>query len=271
MSIDEINLSEIQIKDRARVVDPNWVEMLAGLIAEQGLIHPIRLWKDGDGVVWLVAGMHRMEAHKLLQRDTVPYTFSLAKTWDDARLEEVLENLGRNELTALDRAQHLFELKRVYEKLYPEAKNGGDRKSDAAKENQNEIISFRSDAAQKIGLSERSIELAVKLWKGLSKNTRTSVQGTSLANHQAGLFALASVGAKMQAKILDVVYDENLAPKSVPDAIEYIENGKLKTSEQRQIASALKSFKKMPDTVFGMVMASQRERVLKWAKEQGEI
>ncbi|MEE9314376.1 MAG: hypothetical protein V3V02_06985, partial [Rhizobiaceae bacterium] len=97
------------------------------------------------------------------------------------------------------------------------------------------------------------------------------VVGTWLANHQAGLMTLASVGTKMQDKILDVLFNDELPPKSVTDALEYIEKGKLATSEQRKIAGALKSFKTMPDTVFNMVMSSQRERVVAWAKEQGVL
>ena len=125
----EVPLSEIDIPaDRARDLDPAWAEALAGMIAERGLINPITV-RIVDGRKRLVTGLHRHAAFVLLKREAIPVRISAAASDDEARLEEVMENLGRNELKALDRCHHLYELKQVYEALYPEAKHGGDRKS----------------------------------------------------------------------------------------------------------------------------------------------
>jgi len=56
--------------------------------------------------------------------------WSQATTLADAKILEISENIGRRELSALDRAQHLFDLKEAYEVLHPETKKGwGSRQS----------------------------------------------------------------------------------------------------------------------------------------------
>ena len=75
----------------------------------------------------LVAGLHRLRAFGILARGSIPVRISGATTDDEARLAEVMENLGRQDLIALDRCQHLWERKAIWLKLYPQAKAGGAR------------------------------------------------------------------------------------------------------------------------------------------------
>lgn len=269
-----VNISDIAVpEDRARGLDPDWAKALAGMFEDHGhkTAIEVRLADDEKGYV-LVAGLHRLEAAKICGWDAINATLIEAQTDNAAaefKLHEVIENIGRQELTILDRAHHLYAFDRAMKKLHPQLKKGGNSSVAASDEDRSEIFALRSDIAEKAGLSQRSIQMAVKLWNDLSKPTRERVQGTWLADHQAGLMSLAAETPKTQAKILDILFDEGLPPKSVGDALEWIENGKLKDSEQKAIAGALKSFEKMPDPVFHMVMSSQRERVIAWAKEQG--
>jgi hypothetical protein len=55
-------------------------------------------------------------------------------------------------MNALDRAQHLSDLKDAYEEWYPEAKRGGDVKSKETRKNLNGIIPLSSDVAGTIGI-----------------------------------------------------------------------------------------------------------------------
>ena len=154
-------------EDRSRDLDPDWAETLAALIKERGLLHPIRLRNGPDGSFILVAGLHRLEAHKINGSERIRYELSSAQSDDEGRMEEVLENLGRNELNALDRCHHLYDLKQVYERMYPQAKHGAASpkaqslrlSEDAAEETQ--VFGFAKTPAARVGLSKRSIELGL--------------------------------------------------------------------------------------------------------------
>lgn len=241
-------LSWIDIpEDRARAFDPDEAAALASLIAATGLQHPIRVRTIGNRYC-LVSGLRRLEAVRLLGWTTIPLTVSTAATDDEARLEEVMENLARAELKKLDRCQHLYELKRVYERLHPEAKNGANG-GVGGKRNENEIFAFSLDVAEKIGLSRRSIELAVKIWSELTPDSRARAVGTWLADHQAGLKQLSEQTPGDQAKILDLLFADPPRATNVPDALTIITNGRVKTHVEKKIEAINENLKKLPGAV----------------------
>lgn len=157
-----------------------------------------------------------------------------------ARLSEIMENLMRNRLTALERARSLFEIDRIYKTAHPELKHGGDRKSGAARANQAAIFAVRSEVLDKVGLSERSFRHAIAIWKGLSPASRSAARGTWLADHQAQLQQLAAIKAKRQADVLSILFpgeDATPAASTVADALELIENGRLPGHLEKKFAS----------------------------------
>ena len=219
MNILELPLASIEVgNDRARDLDPAWVEGLAGSIKAQGLFQPIRVRTHDEGYR-LVLGYHRLEAFRLLGRDTIPATLTDAGD-DDAKLEEVMENLARHELIALDRCHHLYELKQVWERMYPHTKNGGDpakkaavarSQSLASGEDTPEVFGFARAAADKIGLSASTIKAAVKIWSGLAPQTRQRLRGTDLARKQTELKALSEIPTpRKQGEVLDAIQNEDL-------------------------------------------------------------
>ncbi len=271
-----IPISSIIIpEDRARSLDPVWAKALGQMFLEHGNKVEIEVRPgDNKGEYILIAGLHRLEGAKSIDWTEMTVKVLVVESDQAAahyRIHEVMENIGRRDLNVLDRAHHLFELKKAYETAHPETKKGGDRKSKEAQENQNEIFSFSQDTAKKLGVSSRSIELAVKLWKDLSVATRQAVDGTWLADHQAGLQSLASTSAAMQAKILKIVMDPEQKIASISDAIEFIEQGRLATSQEKKVGAVISSFKKLDDDTFDRVMASQLERVRAWFNERGEV
>ncbi|PHR92517.1 MAG: chromosome partitioning protein ParB [Blastopirellula sp.] len=259
-------------EDRARNLDQDWVEALAAMFLDHGNKTAIEVRADGEGYV-LVSGLHRLHAALSLKWEELTVKLVEASTDNEAaeyKLHEVIENIGRRELTILDRAHHLFEFDRVMKELHPELKNGGNTSIVATEANRTAIFAIRSDIAETVGLSDRSIRMAVQLWKALSKPTREKVDGTWLANHQAGLMGIAAHGAKMQTKILDVLFDENSNPKSVADALEFIENGRLVTSAERKIGGLIKSFSKLDDTGFDRILSLNKDRVQAWFDRQAK-
>jgi ParB family chromosome partitioning protein len=266
-------LSIIVPADRARSLDADWANVLARMFADHGNKTAIEVRKDenGEGYV-LVSGLHRLEAAKIAgwnEMEVKLIEASNDKSAVEYRLHEVIENIGRRELTILDRAHHLFEFQKAYEALHPELKKGGNKQTELSQDDRTAILALRQDVAEKAGLSDRSIQRAIQLWKALSKATRERVDGTWLADHQAGLMGLAAVGAKQQAKILDIIDDPENGVKSVADAFTFVEQGRLATSAERRIGGLRDKLTKLDDTTFDHLMDLNADRVEAWLQRRG--
>lgn len=274
----DIRISDIVVPEgRARELDLVWVEALAQIIDAQGLTNPITL-REVDSKLVLVSGHHRLAAVRHVGHETILARLSSATSNDQARLEEVMENLARNELSALDRCHHLYELKQVYERLHPQTKNGGDRKNnnlDTRTQNLRsdrdnpQIFAFAEDTANKVGLSRRTIEMAIAIWKGLSVASRQRVTGTWLADHQSSLQSLAKLTHALQEKVLTEVLDKGAA--SVGDALVIIEAGRLPSFDEKRLRSLNKKIAKLNDDDLDAVLTAQADRVLAWARRTGRI
>ena len=275
--IKHISLSDIAIpEDRARPYDPLKARALAGSIAKQGLFHPITV-RPVDEAYELVLGLHRYRAAEMNKAPTIEAHVSELSD-DAARLAEVMENLARAELIALDRCQHLYELKVVYERMYPEAKHGGDRKSEKIKRqglpldpNAPEIFGFAQHVAERIGLSQRTIRLAVAIWQGLSKETRPRLYGTDIARKQTELKALSELSAKRQGKVLDLIFDEASDVGNVAGGLAALEGGIKPSAAERRVAKLREGLKSVSDEAFDQLIGEQADRVIASLKRMGRL
>ena len=201
------DISGIDTTNRLRPVDPDRVEALAASFSEIGQQQPVvvRPMTGGANGLILVAGAHRVAAAKRLGWTEI------AAIWLDldeasARLVEIDENLIRNELSEIDRALSLTERKRIYEALYPQTAHGKAKKPKKMDEkgkvaNLATFASFSKDAAQRTGLSDRTIRRAVELAGALSPDAIALIRGTQLADNQSQLKALASLEPVDQIRV----------------------------------------------------------------------
>lgn len=280
-SIIDVPLTAITLApDRARAIDTVWAEGLARIIAAQGLRQPISVRAKGDGYE-LVFGAHRLEAFRVLGRETIPAILSDAADDDAAKFEEVMENLARQDLIALDRCHHLYDLKQVYERLFPEAKHGAKtgkgnqhvpakRQSLPLSTDAKEILGFAKATADAIGLSERAIRLAVNIWVNLTPATRTRLVGTDLATKQTELVALADLAPAKQGMVLDLILGESPA-KNVAQALAIIDGGLSLTDVEKQVAAASKVFARINDAVLDAVLDVHEDRIIASLKRRGRI
>lgn len=283
IEIDAIRVPE----DRARAFDRDGAAALAGLIEAQGLLHPItvRLHFTSTAerpVYVLVAGLHRMRGFELLGRTVIPARVVAERSSDEARLDEVLENLGRNELTALDRAQHLYELKVVWERMHPEAKHGGDRGNQytggkvqslhfGEDGKPADVFGFTSAVAEKIGLSRRSIFAAVKIWTGLTPDSRRRLAGTKTASNQSEIKLLSEQSAARQERIVDMLLSDPPVAAGVADALVLIERGARPDIFEKRYTAAHKVLADLDDATFERVILAHEARVIASLQRQGKI
>lgn len=272
----EIPLASIEVgDDRARDLDPAWAEALSVLIAAQGQIQPIIVRWVGDRYR-LIAGLHRLEGARLLARDTIPARLSAATSDDEARLEEVMENLGRYDLNALDRCHHLYELRQIWLRKHPNFANGGGKqgggKSFPTAPDAPEVFGFATTVAEQVGLSKRVINIAVSIWSGLSPASRRRLSGTALATKQTELKALSDESPARQEKILDLIFgQDHPAIENVASALAFLERGIEVSPVEKQFRVVDTAFGKLSDAAIDMVMANHADRVVASLKRLGRI
>ncbi len=155
----------------------------------------------------------------------------------EAKLIEIDENLMRRELSPLDRAVFLMARKEVHEEMYPDTKNGGDKKSVDFKD-KNQIAKlanrFSKAAAEKTGLSERSIQRAVSIVSRLSPDVIELVRDTGLAESGKELEALAKKEPAAQRAILNVIADGNATKVSQAEVLLSMKSSMAPVSEEEK-------------------------------------
>lgn len=268
----QIAAYQIEVAERIRVVDQDWVEGLAVSIEVNGLMSPILVAqpKKGRSTYALIAGAHRLAAVKLLGWTEVP-ALVFAGSALEARLREIDENLIRRELSPLDRAAHLAERKRIYEELAPATKHGGDRRSDQVANLATWSERFTADAARKLGVSERDVQRAVARYTKIAPDVRETISRTWLAHKGAELDALARLSPDAQRTAISFLLSENEdRPRTVSAADERARGWVPSTPNAEDVAFAalVKAWQKAPKrarTRFidqlvadGEILASQR-------------
>lgn len=227
MNVIEIPISDIYTGPRLRGVDRAWVSLLAASFKEQGQRQPIEVRKlkvteameCGGKHYALIAGAHRMEG---LEEAGIEKAFAVVKTANQiqAKLLEIDENLCRRELSPLDRATFLAERKEVYEQLHPETKHGGDRVSEQS-EARFGLVSFTQETAEKLGLTARSIEIAVARYRLIAPDVRVQLATTWVADSGRQLDLLAKLGPDDQRKVAQIVLQGG-ETRSVADIIKVV-------------------------------------------------
>jgi len=190
-----IPIASIKVENRLRSLNAEKVAELAESIAQVGLLQPIGVRPDGT----LVYGYHRLEACKQLGWTEIP---AVVVDGDDshAELAEISENLIRNELTLLERAEHLARMRAVYERLYPNARGVGRPAKNSAT-----VAAFSEWAAAQTGLAQRTIRHYVHLAESLAPEVRDAIRRTPIASDGAELKSLASLEPSKQRAVAELI------------------------------------------------------------------
>lgn len=119
-----------------------------------------------------------------------------------ARIDEIDRAITTRAPTALDTALLLVERKSAYEMLYPDAGRGGDRKSKDFRDGiKAKSISFSFATAEKLGLSERSIQLLVQTGEAVSPFAEF-LRTTPIADNAAALRAFVALEDAARSLVL---------------------------------------------------------------------
>lgn len=266
--IKPVETAAISIEDRLRpVLDDAKVEAIAESLAIIGLTSPILIrCADRADSYTLVAGTHRLEAARRLGWEFIDARI-VQGPLDQMRLMEIDENLARAELTPLDRARFLAERKRIYERLHPDRRHGGDRTRPAAARNEQQtdilatcaptdqsdqetlpgivaVRSFAADAGDLCGFSERTVRRALEVGEGLATDVAVALAQTPLARREGDLRAIARMPHDDQRELIKDMQSLDNPPRTLRE-VQLPESAQHPDTTAMQAPSTLDTLKQL--------------------------
>lgn len=211
-----VSLSLIDVGERLRVVDDDYALMIAGSMEQIGQLTPIEIRPMDGGRFALVAGAHRLEAARTLGWETIAAVVKDA-TDLEAELRQIDENLVRRELSALDRATFLARRQQIHLTLHPDTTHG--KTGAMVRWHATATLSFASEAAEKVGVSERDIRRSIARFTKIAPDVREKIVGTWIADNGATLDALVKLGPSDQRKAVTVMLRADNPVRSVAKAL----------------------------------------------------
>ena len=169
----KVKISNIKINPGRRDTQQRNVEELARSIAAVGLMNPITVTQDNT----LIAGLHRLEAVKLLGWTEIECTVSDADGLQ-AELAEIDENFVRAGLSHRELGDLLLRRKELYEAIHPETRQG-QRNGQTAKNDKLTVLAakpFSEDTADKLGISKRTVERLVQTAANLTPEAKKTIR-----------------------------------------------------------------------------------------------
>jgi ParB family transcriptional regulator, chromosome partitioning protein len=203
MNVDIVPLDQIEVGDRLRSVDEDWVALIAASMREHGQRAPLEVRKIGRGGKFaLISGAHRLAALREIEADTAVCVVLKASDLE-AQLLEIDENLFRRELSPLDRSTFLATRKEVYEALHPETKHGAAPNGGKVLKLEDFAASFSEETAARLGISRQTIERSVARYRNIVADVRQKIAGTWLADSGSQLDELARLTPGQQRQVAD--------------------------------------------------------------------
>lgn len=215
----QVPIEEIKRKDGRRKLDTDHVKELADSIQELGLLNPITI----DREYFLIAGLHRLEAAKMLGWIEVECSISSLEGLQ-AELAEIDENFVRNDLSAVEYGEMLLRRKEIYEMLHPETKATYDGGSFRGNQHKNVVSdkmsltrkSFVQDTADKLGVAPRTVERQIKTAKNLAPEVKEIIKDTDIKLSKKTTMELSRLEPEQQKEAAVL-----LAAKEISKVAEY--------------------------------------------------
>ncbi len=184
--VDQLPISSITVPG-ARMRPLGDVSALAESIAQNGLINPITVARDGT----LISGLHRLEACKLLGWTEIPANVTDLEGMR-AELAEIDENFVRSDLTILQKADHLARRVEILETLGMRAPSHRAKKGDTVSP-----FTTTADMASEMGMSKRTAQRLLQIAK-INPRVKAAITDTWLANSTSNLLLVASKAYPVQ-------------------------------------------------------------------------
>lgn len=217
----KMRVDEILVREGRRELDLDHVRKLADSIKELGLLNPVTVDKGNI----LIAGLHRLEAVKLLEWSEIECTVS---SLDGLRAElaEIDENIVRNDFAVIEYGEMLLRRKEIYETLHPETKAGVAQAISMNRVIGNNVAaksaatskSFVQDTAEKLGVAQRTVRQQIQTAKNLTPETKEIVKEMDTKMTKKAVLKLSRLEPEQQKEAASL-----LAAKEIKSVDEYME------------------------------------------------
>lgn len=244
----KIKISDIKINSGRRSTDQQNVEELARSIRAVGLMNPITIDQNHT----LIAGLHRVEAAKLLGWTEIECTVSDAEGIQ-AELAEIDENIVRARLSRYELGEQLLRRKEIYETLHPETRHGmrnGQTSKDVNLASL-ETKSFNQDTSEKLNMSKRSVARLVQIANNTTPEAKQIIQKAGTKVTQDAALKISRLPPDQQEEAAAV-----LAAAPSPQKKQAMMDGEAALTEFkalcRRYISGIKSLNNQKDIFAGM-------------------
>jgi len=211
----KINITDIEVGLRKRKLDEGKVKSIADSFGSVGQLNPITIARGGDfGKYYLIAGLHRLEAAKLLDWQAVDAIVFSGDTIE-AELAEIDENLMRNDLTVLEQGEHLQRRNEILEAM-------GQRAPSYRPEKGSTVLPLKTtaDIAKEVGLSETSAQRRMQVARNIVPEVKDAIRNTEIADSTTQLLELARLTPEKQVEVARSIVN---GAKNVSDAKQKID------------------------------------------------
>ncbi|QDY99093.1 ParB N-terminal domain-containing protein [Nitratireductor mangrovi] len=272
MSEQELPVDQIRVPAGRRRLDPDWVETLAWLIAEQGQKQAIEVIAESEGYR-LVFGAHRLAAARQAGFATIRGMVKDAEAFAnefEVTLREITENLARRELSVLDRSVDIARWREVYEATNTIAGRGRPKKRTDAddEEKSRKFATLFSEVAQKtLGVRRDSIFRALRIAR-IPAAVRDRIALHAIADNQSELLLLAGEAPERQEQIAALLTGDPPKAATVGEAIALIDRTAPRSSAPRwqKLSTAFSRLKPSEQSRF---FELHEAAITRWLSERG--
>ena len=194
VKVVEIPISLIKVTTRLRATSPEKIADIAESISGLGLLHPITVSQKGSHYL-LLSGHHRLEAFKSLGRTTIPATLHEGDELME-QLVEIEENLCRQDLNAIQEAEHIKKWEELLTQLGKRAARGDNRWKRSGLTNE--------ELARSRGMNKRTYQYK-KSVANLHPEVKDILNETEFAKNMMDMVALAKENDEVQLMVANLL------------------------------------------------------------------
>jgi len=206
----DVKISDIKVVGRKRELNEEKIRDLANSFKLLGQLQPIVINQDYT----LLAGLHRLEAAKLLGWETIKAEVISGSQLED-ELIEIDENLIRNDLTVLEQAELLQRRNEILKEMGLRRSHGRYPTNSLSDRG----LKTTEDIAKEVGLANSTLLRRIQIAQNLVPEVKEKIRNTPIADSTTQLLELARLKPEEQIEVVKQLENKQTHDKiSISDA-----------------------------------------------------